>query len=135
MLESSPREEIQRYCQGKFLSMAISRGMSFLLKRWRCATVAKLVTCLARIVLLSHRLKKFPGCLSLSGVLLLHGIQALDSLIILQRFFLVVRGDHPGEVSDSDSDSDLHNESNSGSLHSSEKFGNSLGISIASYMF
>ena len=57
----------------------------------------------------------------------------------------VVRGDHSGEVSDSDSDSesdsdsysdsDLHNESNSGSEHSSEKFGNSLGISIASYIF
>ena len=44
----------------------------------------------------------------------------------------MVRGDHFGEVSDSDSDSesdlescsdsDLHNESNSGSEHSSEKF-------------
>ena len=29
MLESSQREEIQRYCQRKFLSMVISRGMSF----------------------------------------------------------------------------------------------------------
>ena len=90
MLESSPREEIQRYCQGKFLSMAISRGMSFSPKRWCCATGAKLATWLARIVLLSHPLKKIPACLSLSGVLLLHGIQALDSLIILQRFFLAL---------------------------------------------
>ena len=57
----------------------------------------------------------------------------------------VVRGDHSGEVSDSDSDSesdsescsdsDLHNESDSGSEHSLEKFRNSLGISIASYIF
>ena len=57
----------------------------------------------------------------------------------------VLRGDYSGEVSDSDSDSesdsdscsdsDLHNESNCGSEHSSEKFGNSLGISIASYIF
>ena len=57
----------------------------------------------------------------------------------------VVRGDHSGEVSDSDSDSesdsdsysdsDFHNECNCGSEHSSEKFGNSLGISIASYIF
>ena len=70
--------------------MAISRGMPFSPKRWCYATGAKLVTCLARIVLLSHPLKKIPGCLSLSGVLLLHGIQALDSLIILQRFFLVL---------------------------------------------
>ena len=90
MLESSPREEIQRYCQGKFISMAISRGMSFSPKKWCCATGAKLVTCFTRIVLLSHPLKKIPGCLSLRGVLLLHGIQALDSLIILQRFFLVL---------------------------------------------
>ena len=148
MLESSLQEESQRYCQGKFLSMAISRGMSFSPKRWCCATGAKLVTCLATIILLSHPLKKIPACLSLSGVLLLHGIQALDSLIILQRLFLalnlfattftsvptndVVRGDRSGEVSDSDSnsesgsgscsDSDSHNESNSGSEHSSEKF-------------
>ena len=70
--------------------MAISRGMSFSLKRWCCATDTKLVTCLARIVLLSHPLKKIPGCLSLSGVLLLHGIQALDSSIILHRFFLAL---------------------------------------------
>ena len=90
MVESSPLEEIQRYCQGKFLSMSISREMSFSPKRWCCATGAKLVTCLARIVLLSHPLKKIPGCLSLSGVLLLHGIQALDSLIILQRLFLAL---------------------------------------------
>ena len=57
----------------------------------------------------------------------------------------VVREDHSGEVSDSDSDSesdsesysdsDLHNEYNSGPEHSSEKFGSSLGISIASYIF
>ena len=57
----------------------------------------------------------------------------------------VVRGNHSGEVSDSDSDSesdsescsdsDLHNESDSGSEHSLEKLGNSLGISIASYIF
>ena len=57
----------------------------------------------------------------------------------------VVRGDYSGEVSDSYSesesdsgscsDSDLHNETNCGSEHSSEKFGNSLGISIASYIF
>ena len=90
MLESSPQEEIQQYCQGKFLSMAISRGMSFPLKRWCCATGAKFVTCLARIALLSNPLKKISACLSLSGVLLLHGIQALDSLIILQRLFLAL---------------------------------------------
>ena len=88
MLESSPREDIQRYCQGKFLSMAISRGMPFSPNRQYCATVAKLVTSLAKIVLLSHPLKKISACFSLSRVLLLHGIQALDSLIILQRFFL-----------------------------------------------
>ena len=70
--------------------MAISRGMSISPKRWYCATGGKLVTCLTRIVLLSYPLKKIPGCLSLSGVLLLHGIQALDSLIILQRFFLAL---------------------------------------------
>ena len=70
--------------------MVISRGMSFSRKRWCCATGAKLVTRLERIVLLSHPLKKIPACLSLSEVLLLHGIQALDSLIILQRFFLAL---------------------------------------------
>ena len=48
----------------KFLSMAISKGMSFSRKRWCCATGAKLVTCLARTVLLSHPLKKIPACLS-----------------------------------------------------------------------
>ena len=57
----------------------------------------------------------------------------------------VVRGNHSGEVSDWDSDSesdsascsdsDLHNECKSRSEHSSEKFGNSLGISITSYIF
>ena len=70
--------------------MVISRGMSFSRKKWCCTTGAKLATCLARIVLLSHPLKEIPACLSLSGVLLLHGIQALDSLIILQRFFLAL---------------------------------------------
>ena len=90
MLESSRLEEIHRYGQGKFLSMVISRGMSFSRKRWFCATGAKLVTCLARIALLSCPLKKVPACLPLSGVLLLHGIQALDSLTILQRFFLAL---------------------------------------------
>ena len=90
MLESSPPEKIQRYCHGKCLSMTISRGMTFSSKRWCCATGAKLVTCLARIVLLSHPPKKIPACLSLSGVLLLHGIEALDSLIIPQRLFFVL---------------------------------------------
>ena len=114
---------------------------------------------LERTVLLSHPLKKIPGCLSLSRVLLRHGIQALDSLIILQKFFLalnlcnklllrrkdMLRGNHSGEVSDSDSDSesdsescsdsDLHNECKSRYEHSSEKFGNSLGISVTSYIF
>ena len=57
----------------------------------------------------------------------------------------VVRGNHSGEVSDSDSDSesdsescsdsDLHNECKSWSKHSSGKFGSSLGISITSYIF
>ena len=59
-------------------------------EKWCCATGARLVTCLARIVPLSHPLRKIPGCLSLSGVLLLHGIQDLDSLIVLQRFFLAL---------------------------------------------
>ena len=90
VVESSLREEIQRYCQGKFLFMSVSRGMSFSSKSWCCATGAKLVTCLARIFLLSHPLKKIPASLLLSGVLLLHGIQALDSLIILQRLFLAL---------------------------------------------
>ena len=61
--------------------------MSFSRKRWCCATGAKLVTCLARIVLLSHPLKKIPAC---REVLLLHGIQALDRLIILRRFFVAL---------------------------------------------
>ena len=51
MLESSKREDIQRYCQRKFLSIVISKEMSFLRKRWFCATGAKLGTCLARIAL------------------------------------------------------------------------------------
>ena len=38
MSESSPREGIQRFYQGKFLSMMVSPGMSFLRKRWCCAT-------------------------------------------------------------------------------------------------
>ena len=114
---------------------------------------------LERAVLLSHPLKKIPGCLSLSRVLLRHGIQALDSLIILQKFFLalnlcnklllrrkdMVRGNHSGEVSDSDSDSesdsasscdsDLHYKCKYWAKHTLEKFGNSLGISITSYIF
>ena len=159
MLESSPREEIQRYCQGKFLSMAISRGMSFSPKRWCCATGAKLVTCLARIVLLSHPLKKTSGCLSLSRVLLLHGIQALDSWIILQKFFLalnlcnnlllrrrmwlegitlekfLIRIRILNQTQRHPCDSDLHYKCNYWAKHTWEKFGNSLGISIISYIF
>ena len=69
----------------------IQRDVLFTKKVVLCARGAKLVTCLARIVLLSHLLKKIPACLSLSGVLLLHGIQALDSLIILQRLFLALK--------------------------------------------
>ena len=53
------------YCQGKFLSMEISRGKSFLPKSWCCATGAKLDICLARIALLSLPLK-IPACPSLS---------------------------------------------------------------------
>ena len=46
----SLREEIQRYCQGKFLSMAILRGMSFSPKSWLLgySTGARLVTCLGK---------------------------------------------------------------------------------------
>ena len=51
MLKSSPRGEIQPYCQGKFLSMVVSKEMSFSQKRWCCATCAKHGTCLARIAL------------------------------------------------------------------------------------
>ena len=51
MSESSLREGIQRYCQGKLLSMVVPVDMSSLQKRWCCATGAKLVTCLARIIL------------------------------------------------------------------------------------
>ena len=51
MLKSSPREEIQRYYQGKFLSMVGSKGMFFSQKRRCCATGTKLGTCLARIAL------------------------------------------------------------------------------------
>ena len=51
MLESSKREDIQQYWQRKFLSIVISKEMSFLRKRWFCATGAKLGTCLARISL------------------------------------------------------------------------------------
>ena len=70
--------------------MEISRGMSFSWKRWCCATGAKLDTCLARIVLLSLPLKKILACLSLSRVVLLHRINTLYSLILLQRFFLAL---------------------------------------------
>ena len=38
ILKSSPREEIQRYYQGKFLSMVGSKGMFFSQKRMCCAT-------------------------------------------------------------------------------------------------
>ena len=51
MSKSCPREDIQRYYQGKLLSMILSQGMSFLWKNWCCATGAKLGTCLARIAL------------------------------------------------------------------------------------
>ena len=158
MLESSPREEIQRYCQGKFLSMAISRGMSFSPKRWCCATGAKLVTCLTRIVLLSRHSKDSRMSFTEQSATpsrnpnprqLDHSAEILPYVESLQQASTptkdVVRGDQSGEVSDSDSDSesdsescsdsDLHNQCNSGSEHSSEKFGNSLGISIASYIF
>ena len=57
------------------------------LKRWCCATGAKLVACFAKNCPV---IKKIPGCLSLSGMLLLYGIQALDSFIILQKFFLAL---------------------------------------------
>ena len=90
MLESSRREEIQRYCQEKFLSIAISRGMSFSRKRWCRARGAKLVTCLARTAQLSHLLVKILACLSLSRVLLLQRIKTLHSLILPQRFFFAL---------------------------------------------
>ena len=90
MLKSSPRDRIQRYYRGKSLSMVGSRGMVSSRKRWCCATGAKLDTCLARIVLLSLPLKKILACLSLSRVVLLHRINTLYSLILLQRFFLAL---------------------------------------------
>ena len=90
MLESSLREEIQRYCLRKFISMKISKGMLFSRKRWCCATGAKLVICLARIVLLSLPLKKILVCLSLSRVVLFHRIKTLYNLTLLQRFFLAL---------------------------------------------
>ena len=90
MLESSLREEIQRYCLRKFISMKISKGMLFSRKRWCCATGTKLVICLARIVLLSLPLKKILVCLSLSRVVLFHRIKTLYNLTLLQRFFLAL---------------------------------------------
>ena len=75
MLESFPREKIRRYCRRKFLSMAVSKEMSLLRKRWCCVKGAKLDTCLDRIVLWLHPLKKILECLPLSRVILFHRIK------------------------------------------------------------
>ena len=103
----------------------------------------------ARILLLSHPLKKIPRSKmsftersatpsrNPSPRQLDHSAEILHSSMHLIFATTptptknVVRGDHSGEVSDSDSDSesgpgscpdsDLHKESNSGSEHSSEK--------------
>ena len=143
MLESSLREEIQRYCQGKFLSMAILRGMSFSPKSWLLgySTGARLVTCLGKncpVITPTQKDSKmsFTPSQNPRPRQLDHSAEILHSsmrLIFATTYPTknVVRGDHSGEVSDSDSDSesgpgscsdsDLHKESISGSEHSSEK--------------
>ena len=128
MLESSPQEEIQQYCQGKFLSMAISRGMSFPLKRWCCATGAKFVTCLARIVIkptqkdfsMPFTERSATPSWNPSPRQFDHSAEIVPCIESLQQPSAptkdVVRGDHPGEVSHSDSDS----ESGTGSCFDSD---------------
>ena len=122
MLESFPREEIQRYCQGKFLSMAISRGMSFSPKRWCCATGAKLVTCLVRIFTptqkdsrMSFTERSATPSRNPSPRQLDHSAEILPCVESLQQPSAptkdVVRGDRSEEVSDSDSDSESDSES------------------------
>ena len=73
--ESIPREGVQRHSQGKFLSMVVFKGMPFLWKRWCCATGVKLGTCLAWIALWLHPPLKILVCLSLSRMVLLHGMR------------------------------------------------------------
>ena len=77
MSKSSPWMKIQRYCQGKFRCMVVSKGISFLRNTWCCATGVKLGTCLARITLWLHPPLKILACLSLSRVVLLHRIKIL----------------------------------------------------------
>ena len=90
MSKSSPRMEIQRYCQGIFPCMVVSKGMSFLRNTWCCATGVKLRTCLARITLWLHPPLKILAYLSLSRVVLLHRIKILYNLILLQRITFAV---------------------------------------------
>ena len=123
MLKSCLQEEIQRCYQGKFLSMVVSKGMSFSRERWCCATGAKLNTCLVRIAHWIYPPQNILACLSLTRVVFLHNIKILYNLILLQRFTLAVNprknylsegmdAESPSaKDSDSDSDSELNSES------------------------
>ena len=159
MLESSPREEIQRYCQGKFLSNGnIQRDVLFaenVVLCYRCKTRYMLgkncpvITPTQKDSWMSFTERSATPSRNPSPRQLDHSAEILPCVEPLQQPSTptkdVVRGNHSGEVSDWDSDSesdskscsdsDLHNECKSRSEHSSEKFGNSLGISIISYIF
>ena len=90
MSKSSPWKDIQRYYQGKFLSIVVSKGIFFLRKRWGCPTGAKLGPCSTRVSLWLQPPHKILAFLSLSRVVLLHRIKLLYPLIPLQRVTLVV---------------------------------------------
>ena len=148
--KSSPRMEIQRYCQGKFPSMVVSKGMSFLRNMWCCATGVKLGTCLARITLWLHPPLNILVCLLLSKVVLLRRIKILYNLILLQRITLAVscpknillrrriltlspNSRQKTPPSEGLSDSDLHSESDSESYSDSDSQNESGSESMVSW--
>ena len=89
MLESSPREEIQWYCQRKISFHGnIQRDVLFAEKVvlcYRCKT-RHMIGENCPVITPTQK----DSSMSFTERLLLHGIQALDSLIILQRLFLVL---------------------------------------------
>ena len=84
--KSSPWERTQRYYQGKFISLVVSKQNHLSRKGWCCATGVKLGRCLARIALWLHPPLKILVCFFLSRVVLLHRIKILYSLIPLWSF-------------------------------------------------
>ena len=146
MLKSSLLEDIQRYCQGNFLSMTISREMSFspekvvLCYRYKTRHMldenCPVITPAQKDSSMSFTERSATPSRNPSSRQLDHSAEILPCLESLQQPSAptkdVVREDRSGEVSDSDSDSesdsescsksDSHNEFNSGSEHSSEKF-------------